>query len=89
MYPVIPDVMFCDNGSAFTSHQWKELSVESDVAIKLTGVPHYNRIGFMRKIPRPTPYQLPKNKIECTNIDDNSALKSAVKAMNGLLNLKG
>ena len=79
---VMPDVMFCDHRSAFTSHAWKELGEENGVVIKLTDVQHHSGIRLCERYHGPLRTTYRRIKKECSDVDDNLALESAVKAMN-------
>ena len=49
IYVGMPDVMFCDHKSAFTSNEWKELAEENGVVVQLTGIQHHNGIGLCER----------------------------------------
>ena len=89
IYVGMPDVMFRDYRSAFTSHEWKELGEKNGVVMKLTGVQHHNGFGLCKRFNCPLRSIYRRIKKECPGIDDNLALKSAVKAMNDTLGPEG
>ena len=89
VYAGMPDVMFCDHGSAFTSHEWKKLAEENGVVMKLTGVQHHNGIGLCERYHGPLRTIYRRIKKECPDIENNLALKSAVKAMNDTVGPEG
>ena len=49
LYAGMPDIMFCDHGSAFISHEWKEFADENGVVMRLTGIQHHNGIGLCER----------------------------------------
>ena len=88
-YAGMPDVMFCDHRSAFTSHEWNELAEENGVVMKLTGVQRHSGIGLCGRYHGLLRTIYRRIKKEFPDIDDNLALKSAVKAMNDTLGPEG
>ena len=85
----MPDVKFCDHGSAFISNEWKELAEENRVLVKFTGLQHHNGIGLCERYRGPLRTIFRRIRKWCPDIDKEVALKSAAKAINDTLGPEG
>ena len=89
IYAGMSDVMLCDHGSAFISNEWKELAEENRVVVNLTRVQHHNSTGICERYHGPLRTIFRRIRKECSDIHNELALKSAIKAMNDTVGLEG
>ena len=89
IYAGMPDIMFFDHGSVFISRKRKEVADENGVVLKFSGVQHHKGISACERYHAPLRTIYCRIKIECSDIDENLALQSAVKAMNDTVGPEG
>lgn len=80
----MPDIISCDQGSAFTSDLWKKLSEENGIQIKFSRTQHHNGLSLCERYHAPTRTTYRKIRLESPNLSQDLVLPTAVTAMNDL-----
>lgn len=69
----MPDVLFCDEGSAFTRNKWDELAKENGVVLKFSDVQNHDGIILCERYRSPLKRIYRKILLDCPDIDKNLA----------------
>ncbi len=89
IYAGQPDIMFCDQGSVFTSDLWKSNTEENGVILKFSGVQHHHGISLCERYHVPLRNIFRKVEIQCPTMEPEAILKVSIKAMNDTLGPEG
>lgn len=84
-----PDLFKVDQDSVFTSREWRKLSEDAGIGLKVSGVESHNALGVGERYHAPLRRLYLKIRRDVPNMDRDLALKIANKAMNDTMGPEG